>query len=287
MKSLLKLSAGGGRGYWEVPVVYEDAHLLVVDKPSGLLVSPDRYDKERPNLMRLLLDGVAQGKAWATERGLDYVANAHRIDLDTSGLLLLAKDKPSLVRLAEAFGNGSPQKTYLALVRGNPEADEFECDLKLRQDVRQPGRMRWARDGKKSLTRFRVVERFGGVSLLECRPVTGRTHQIRVHLKAVGFPILSDPLYGDGAPLLLSQLKRGYRPKPDEEERPLTPRLALHAWKVALPHPVDGRPLELEAPLPKDLEVALKLLRKHAGAGAGRARPMAKAALPTGTARRA
>jgi 23S rRNA-/tRNA-specific pseudouridylate synthase len=133
--------------------------------------------------------------------------------------------------------------------------------------------MRWARDGKKSLTRFQVVDRFGGVSLIECRPVTGRTHQIRVHLKAAGFPILADPLYGDGATILLSQLKRGYRGKDDEEERPLTPRLALHAWKIELPHPVTGEPIAIEAPLPRDLEVALKLLRKHRpGATQGRRR---------------
>jgi 23S rRNA-/tRNA-specific pseudouridylate synthase len=93
--------------------------------------------------------------------------------------------------------------------------------------------------------------------------VTGRTHQIRVHLKASGFPILADPLYGDGATLLLSQLKRRYRAKDDEEERSLTPRLALHAWKIELVHPVTGEPLKVEAPLPRDLEVALKLLRKH------------------------
>lgn len=263
MKPVIKLSAGGGRGFWEIPVVYEDDHVLAIDKPSGLLVSPDRYDKDRPNLMRMLLEAVEQAKPWAAERKLTYIANAHRIDFDTSGLLMLAKDKPTLVKLAEQFGNASPKKTYLALVSGSPTVDAFECDLKLRHDIRNPALMRWARDGKKSLTRFQVVDRFGGVSLIECRPVTGRTHQIRVHLKAAGFPILADPLYGDGATILLSQLKRGYRGKDDEEERPLTPRLALHAWKIELPHPVTGEPLAIEAPLPRDLEVALKLLRKH------------------------
>jgi RluA family pseudouridine synthase len=261
--SFLKLSAGGGRGYWEVPVVFEDAHLLAIDKPSGLLVSPDRYDPRRPNLMRLLLDGVAAQKPWAAARGMDYIANAHRIDFETSGVLMLAKDRPTLVQLAEQFGNASPQKTYLALVTGSPPEDEFECDLKLRHDLHDPARMRCARDGKKSLTRFKVLERFGGVTLIECRPVTGRTHQIRAHLLALGFPILADPMYGEGATLLLSQLKKKYRGKEDEEERPLTPRLALHAWKIELPHPITGEPLLIKAPLPKDIEVALKLLRKH------------------------
>jgi RluA family pseudouridine synthase len=259
----LKLAVGANRGFWEVPVLFEDAHLLALDKPAGLLVSPDRYDRERPNLMRLLLDGLAAGKPWASERGLTYIANAHRLDFETSGVLLLAKDKPTLVRLAEQFGNASPRKTYVALCHGTPPGIEFDCDLKLRPDHRDPARMRWATDGKKSFTRFKVLEDFGGILLMECRPETGRTHQIRVHLKASGVPIYGDPLYGDGVRLFLSQIKRGYRPKSDAPERPLTPRLALHAWKLELPHPVTGVPLAIEAPWPDDLEVALKHLRKN------------------------
>lgn len=262
-RPILKLSAGAGRGYWEVPVLFEDAHVLAVDKPPGLLVSPDRYDRERPNLMRLLLDGVASGKPWAAERGLQYIANAHRLDFETSGVLLLAKDRPSLVKLAEQFGNAAPRKTYVALARGNPPATEFECNLKLRPDRRDPARMRWALDGKKSFTRFKVLEDFGGTVLVECHPETGRTHQIRVHLQASGLPIYGDPLYGEGVRLFLSQIKRGYRAKEGEEERPLTPRLALHAWRLELPHPVTGEPLRIEAPWPDDLEVALKHLRKN------------------------
>ena len=245
-----------------MPVLAEDPHLLALDKPAGLLVSPDRYDRDRPNLMRLLHDGMAAGKPWATGRGLDYLANAHRLDFETSGVLLLAKDRPSLVRLAEMFGNGVPRKTYVALVSGTPPA-EFEVDLKLRPDHLDPSRMRWARDGKKALTRFVLREDFGGVSLVECRPETGRTHQIRVHLLAAGFPILGDPLYGGTRRLFLSQLKRGYRPKPGEEERSLTPRMALHAWRLELPHPVSGEPFVAEAPWPRDIEVALKHLRRH------------------------
>lgn len=259
----IKLSAGEGRGFWEVPVLYEDAHVLALDKPACLLVSPDRYDADRPNLMRLLHDGIAAGKPWAKERGLVYLSNAHRLDFETSGVLILAKERPVLVALAEAFGNASPRKTYIALVAGSP-AKEFEVDVSLRPDHRDPARMRWARDGKKSLTRFVVLEDFNGVSLVECRPETGRTHQIRVHLLAAGYPIVADPLYGPGEKLYLSGLKRGYRPKGNDPERPLTPRLALHAWKLELTHPVTGEPLRIEAPWPKDLEVALKQLRRYA-----------------------
>lgn len=267
MSDSIKLSAPGGRGFWEIPVVYEDAHLMALNKPAGLLVSPDRYDRDRPNIMRLVLDAVAAGKPWAAARGLTYLSNAHRLDFDTTGVLLLAKEREALVKLAEQFGNATPKKTYVALVTGSPAQKEFEVDLKLRPDLREPGRMRWARDGKKSLTRFRVLEDFGGVALMECLPETGRTHQIRVHLLAAGHPILADALYGDGQPLLLSRIKRGYRPKGDGEERPLTPTLALHAWKLGLPHPVTGESVQIEAPWPKDLEVALKFLRRHCGPG--------------------
>jgi RluA family pseudouridine synthase len=267
MAESIKLSAPEGRGFWEIPVVYEDAHLLALNKPAGLLVSPDRYDRDRPNIMRLVLDAVAAVKPWVKERGLTYLSNAHRLDFDTTGVLVLAKDRESLVKLAEQFGNAKPRKTYIALVSGSPASREFEVDLKLRPDLREPGRMRWAKDGKKSLTRFRVLEDYGGMALVECHPETGRTHQIRVHLLASGHPILADPMYGDGEKLLLSRIKRGFRAKEEAEERPLTPTMALHAWRLELAHPVTGETVRIEAPWPKDLEVAVKFLRRYCGAG--------------------
>ncbi|KAB2664764.1 MAG: RluA family pseudouridine synthase [Verrucomicrobia bacterium] len=259
----IKLSAPAHNGFWEIPVVYEDAHLLAIDKPAGLLTSPDRYDPDRPNLMKLLHGGIETGRPWAVARGLTYLSNAHRLDFETSGVLLLAKDRTALVGLADQFGSEKPAKVYVALSKGTPAEKEFEVDLKLKADDRQPGRMRWSKDGKKSLTRFRVLETFGGVSLIECHPLTGRTHQIRVHLLSAGLPILGDPVYGDGQRLYLSQLKTNYRPKGDEPERPLTPRMALHAWKLRVKHPVTGAHIDIEAPWPRDLEVALKYLRKY------------------------
>jgi len=101
--ALIKLSSPQTREYWEIPVLYEDEHLLALDKPACLLTSPDRHDPKRPNLMRLLHDAIAQKKPWATERGLDYLMNAHRLDFETTGILLLAKSKPVLVALANLF----------------------------------------------------------------------------------------------------------------------------------------------------------------------------------------
>jgi RluA family pseudouridine synthase len=264
--SVIKLSAPATGDFWEIPVLYEDADLLAISKPACLLSSPDRYDPERPNLMRLLLDGVSNGKAWARERGLTYIANAHRLDFETTGVFLLAKTRESLVVLANHFGSETPKKVYLALVQGAPPEDSFSIDVKLAPDENNPGLMRWTRDGKKSLTHFQVKERFAGSTLLECRPVTGRTHQIRVHLKAAGHAIYGDDVYGRGTRLWLSTLKRNYRHKPGAEERPLTPTLMLHAWQLTIPHPVTKELVSIEAPLPRDLDVSLKYLRRFAAA---------------------
>lgn len=260
---VIRLSAPATGESWAVPVVYEDAALLVLDKPACLLSCPDRWDAKRPNLMRLLHDGIAGGKMWATERGLDYVANAHRLDFETTGVFVLAKTRPALIRLANHFGSETPKKTYLALVQGSPEKDEFSVENRLAPHWSKPGLMAISGQGKRSLTHFRVAERFAGCALMECRPVTGRTHQIRIHLQDVGLPIYGDSQYG-GQPLLLSRLKRNYRLAPGETETPLVRTLALHAWRLEIPHPDTGETLHVEAPLPKPFEVALRNLRRFA-----------------------
>src|SRR6516162_4915157 len=113
--SVIKLSSPETKEYWEIAVLFEDEHLLALNKPSGLLSSPDRYDPNRPNLMKLLHAGIVQGKPWAQARNLSYLMNAHRLDFETSGVMLLAKTKPMLVALANAFGSEKPQKRYVAL----------------------------------------------------------------------------------------------------------------------------------------------------------------------------
>src|SRR3981081_210755 len=116
MNAAIKLSSPATNGFWEIPVLFEDEHLLALDKPSGLLTSPDRYDPQRPNLMKLLHAGIERGAAWAKDGGLSYLMNAHRLDFETSGVILLAKNKPALVALANLFGTEKPAKTYVALV---------------------------------------------------------------------------------------------------------------------------------------------------------------------------
>lgn len=260
---VIRLSSPGTGESWEVPVVYEDAHILALNKPARLLSSPDRYDAKRPNLIRLLLEGVASGRPWAAEHGITYLANAHRLDFETTGVFLFAKDREALVKLANHLGSEIPKKTYLALVMGNPPEDEFEVDNRLAPHWFKTGLMAISGQGKRSITRFRVAERFAGSALVECRPLTGRTHQIRVHLQDCGHSIYGDSDYG-GETLLLSRIKPGYRVRPGERETPLVSTLALHAWRLELPHPATGEPILMEAPLPKPLTVALKNLRRFA-----------------------
>jgi len=262
--SVIKLSSPATREFWEIPVLFEDDHLLALDKPAGLLNSPDRYEPHRPNLMKLLHAGIADGKPWARERHLAYLMYAHRLDFETSGVLLLAKSKPALVALANLFGSEKPLKQYVALAQGTPAKDKFEVEAKLAPHPLKIGLTRVdPKNGKKAGTRFEALEKFSGYTLLRCEPLTGRSHQIRVHLRHVGLPIVGDGLYG-GKPLWLSRLKRDYRLKPGREERPLLSRVALHAEMLTLPHPITGRTVTITAPWPKDLKVAVKYLRLFA-----------------------
>ncbi len=267
------------------PILHEDAALIAFDKPSGLLVAPDRWDKERENLMRLVHADPRFGRT---------VANVHRLDAGTSGVLLCAKDKPALDFLSGQFQAKAVRKIYHAIVAVLPpdEAmkviapvrdaagalpDAFTVDLSLGEDERRPGRMRIfkGRGGKACLSEFRTLERFRGsnrrgasgasFALVECHPHTGRTHQLRLHLAAAGAPVLNDAFYGvPDLALRLSDFKRGYKGR--EEEKPLLARLGLHASELTVTHPASREPITLRAPLPHEFEVALRYLRKFAPA---------------------
>lgn len=264
MSDPIKLSSPATQEFWEIPVLFEDDSLLAISKPPGMLTSPDRYDPERPNLMKLLHSGIAEGKPWAKQRGLSYLANAHRLDFDTSGVILLAKTKPALVALANLFGCEKPVKIYVAILPGTPPEPKWEVDAPIAPFPGRPGHMRVdPKNGKKSRTAFEVREQFRGYTLVQCRPFTGRTHQIRVHLKHWGLPICGDRVYG-GRPLLLSELKDEYRLKPGKVERPLIATTALHAEELTVPHPITGAEVKITAPWPKDFAVAVKNLRRHA-----------------------
>jgi RluA family pseudouridine synthase len=242
------------------PVLYEDEALIAFDKPSGLLIASDRWSKGRENLMDLVREKMGEG-----------VANVHRIDAGASGLVLCAKTKTALDFLSGQFQSKSVGKLYHALTVGLPPAGEYTVDFVLKEDEAKPGRMCVVKKhGKASVTEFSVKGKFhqsggrAGFAYLECRPLTGRNHQIRIHLAASGTPILNDPFYGDETALLLSDLKRGYKGRSDE--KPLINRLALHAGSLTVTHPLSREKVTLTSPLANDFEVALKYLQKFASA---------------------
>lgn len=227
-------------------VIYEDADLVALDKPAGLLSVPDRWDKAKPNLFAML----------QAARPGQYLANVHRLDRDTTGVFLLAKSRDAFRRVVRQLRERQTRKIYLALAHG--DAQPQVIDLPIGPDHRRVGHSRIApKHGQPARSIVRVRELFHGCRLLEVEIESGRLHQVRVHLQAAGHPLVGDADYG-GRPLLLSQLKRGYKAKPGEPERPLLNRPALHAESLTLPEP----PLTITAPLPKDLEVALKYLRR-------------------------
>ncbi|MEI6105989.1 MAG: RluA family pseudouridine synthase [Opitutae bacterium] len=244
-------------------VLFEDDVLIAFDKPSGLLVAPDRRDPRGETLLALV----------RAQLGPD-LANVHRLEPEVSGLVLYAKTKAALDFLSGQFQSKSVVKTYLALTVGVPPDEEFAVEVYMKEDEGRPGVMCTVKKhGEASRTEFQVREKYPaaagrpGFALVEGRPETSRPHQIRLHLAETGTPLLNDTVYGDGTELLLSGLKRGYKGR--EDEKPLITRLALHAAGLTFKHPLTREPFTLQAPLPNDMEVALKYLRKFS-AGAGR-----------------
>ncbi len=233
----------------QVPVLWSDEHLLVVNKPVGLPTLPDGYEPERPYLVGVLQ--ASHGPLWVV----------HRLDRDTSGVLVLARTAEAHHALNAQFESRRVSKQYHALVKGAPAWDEQTVNLPLKPDADRRHRTLVKPEGKPAVTHLHVLERLGPYTLIEARPETGRTHQIRAHLMACGLPIVADALYGDGAGIFLSAIKPDYRLKA-RSEPPLLGRLGLHAWSLAFEHPFSGELLTLHAPYPKDFGAALRQLRR-------------------------
>jgi RluA family pseudouridine synthase len=231
--------------------IYSDDDIVVVNKKSGLLVAGDRWDPEAPRLDKLVEEEF--GKIYAV----------HRIDKDTSGLVLYARNSEVHRALSLAFQNREVLKIYHALVYGRPAWDDLSVTLPLKVDGDERHRtVVNKRFGKPSRTDFKLMNIAGPFSWIECTLFTGRTHQIRVHLAENGLQIVCDPLYsGNQKPIKLSEIKRSWRGDPFDE-KPLLSRLALHAYKLELIHPVTGKALSFVAPYWKDMESLGKQLDK-------------------------
>jgi 23S rRNA pseudouridine1911/1915/1917 synthase len=243
-------------------VLWSDDNLVAVNKPAGLATIPGRG--ERDSVLERLAAQLALPHTGTADPRLRVV---HRLDKDTSGVLLLAKNVDAQRHLSHQFQNNAVAKEYLALVAGRPNGGEGDIDAPLAPHPTSPKRMTVFKHGRPARTVWRVEETFRDFALLRCFPKTGKTHQIRVHLKHAGMPLAVDPLYnpprpGAEAGIRLSQFKRDYRPTHGEEERPLIDRLTLHAHRLTFAN-LGGERVTVEAELPKDLRAVLNQLRRH------------------------
>ncbi len=240
-----------------VPVIYEDRHLLGITKPAGYLIAPIQWENTSRNLMLMLREGIEMGAPWARRRVLRFIANVHRLDADTSGVLLLAKNRTALSQMTGCFERRQVDKTYIALVKGDIEEDIFSCNVSIEEHPRTIGVMVVDRkNGREAITNFAVVERFGEYTLLKAFPVTGRTHQIRVHLAWLGLPVVNDSLYGENTQEQVNQQNVVERNLPIE-------RLALHASELSFKHPLLNKKVNIESPIPKDLAQTIQMLQKR------------------------
>jgi 23S rRNA pseudouridine1911/1915/1917 synthase len=216
-------------------VAYEDEHLLVVDKPAGVVVHPSAG-----HATGTLVHGVLDRGAAGGEEGRPGIV--HRLDRDTSGLLVVARSEEAHARLKRLVQRRELERTYLALVRGRPRSRAGRIEAPIGRDRRDPTRQSLDSDRPRdAVTHFEVEEQLGEYALLRVRLETGRTHQIRVHLAAIGLPVVGDYVYGVPEPVLGRQF--------------------LHAARLAFKHPFTGERVEVEAPLPPDLAGYLEALR--------------------------
>ena len=238
-------------------LIYADEDMIAVNKAAGLLVAADRWDIEAPRLDLLIQKELPQIAPLCQK-----LYAVHRIDKDTSGILLYALNAEAHRALNTAFQDREIKKTYRLLIHGRVQEEQFTVDLPLRADGDALHRtIVDKRRGKEAITHFTVRETFRQFSLLEARPVTGRTHQIRAHLAAAGYPIVCDSLYGSGKPVLLSELKQRWHGDVYTEQ-PLIRRLALHAYQLEGLHPRTSEPFSFTAEYAKDFKSTVHQLQK-------------------------
>lgn len=230
-------------------IVFENRNLVALNKPSGLITIPDREGKEQ-SLKDLLLEKYSE------------IYTVHRIDRETSGLVIFAKNPESHRFYNQQFENRQTIKIYTGFVIGSLQQKEGTVNAPIAENMLRRGTMLVHQRGKQAVTDYKVLQDFGVYSYLQFQIHTGRTHQIRVHTRELGHPLVADALYGDGKPLLLSTLKSKYNlSKQEWEEKPLLNRLALHAYQLTITD-TDNSVLQLEAPVHKDFKATLQQLEK-------------------------
>ena len=230
-------------------ILFEDQDFVALNKEAGRLSIPDRMQSSES------LKDILQKK-------YGKIFTIHRLDKDTSGVIIFAKNESAHQFFSKAFEDRQVGKHYLGLVQGLPVPAAGRVDEPIAEHPAKNGRMIIHKKGKSAVSDYQLREDFGLFALLDFQIHTGRTHQIRIHMQYLGHPIVCDELYGNGQPVFLSQLKRNFkRPRGEESERPLLQRLGLHAARLVFSD-AGGKQHDLEAPLPKDLKALLQQLRK-------------------------
>lgn len=232
----------------QLDIIFEDEDIIAINKEPGMLSIPDRYDPTIPNLQTSL------------NRIYHDIFVVHRLDKNTSGIIVFAKNAEAHRDLNLQFQERETRKFYYAVVKGHPPQDEGSIDTGIMKT--SSGKVIIHDKGQESRTLFKTLEKYKYHSFLELELLTGRTHQARVHLEYLGCPLVVDPDYGGDEGFYLSSVKKHYNLGKHEEERPLVDRTPLHAARLLLHHPVSEEIVTLEADLPKDMNALLKQLRK-------------------------
>ena len=234
-----------------IEVLYEDEHVIIVNKAAGILSLPDRFKTDAPHLKSYL--EPEYGELWTV----------HRLDRMTSGVMVLARNEKAHQKLNEQFTERKVNKSYIAIVHGTFHETEGQINAPIAEDIRKRGRYVIHPKGKAALTGWKLESAWNNFSQLSIKLFTGRTHQIRVHLSSIGHPIVADPLYSDADALYLSAIKRrGFQLNKSGEERPLLKRMALHAMFLEFEHPATGLSVNFTAPIPRDISAVIKQLSK-------------------------
>ncbi len=232
-------------------IIFEDDHIVVVNKPADLLTIPDRFDATKPSLYGAL--NQIYGKVFIV----------HRLDRETSGIIIFAKTEDAHRHLSIQFEKHETAKIYLALLDGVLHQDEGEINKPIAPHSSVAGKMVVAKRGKDSLTLYKVIEKYKHFTLVEANIKTGRTHQIRVHFQSIGYPLAVDALYGRKQAIFLSEIKSNrFKIGKFEDERPIMNRTTLHSFKLEFQHPFTLETMCLEAPMPKDFSALLSQLKK-------------------------
>jgi RluA family pseudouridine synthase len=232
-------------------ILWDDEQFVAVNKPAGILSIPDRFNPDLPNILHMLLKQYPE------------IIPVHRLDKYTSGVNIFAKNAEAHRNLSLQFEKGEVEKYYYTIVDGIPEEPEDFIDLPLAESTTKRGKMVITRKGKPALTQYKVLESFKRYAFLAVRIFTGRMHQIRVHMQAIGHPLIVDSLYGKREAFYISEIKtRGFKQNDPENMRPLLDRQPLHAYAIILHHPVTNAAIRIEAELPKDMQACLNQLRK-------------------------